>query len=262
MKEIRKLENLVIGGNLSSLEFAFREGFPIFYEKLEIPFHLETTKDGLSRKDVIQNYAFLLALAGLNLSNSFVSEHRVENNKLIITGKTPWIYEYQFNNLYDFTIFNDTKKKYKVIDYINVRSCGSHDLRELKTKSNFVKEIYFYPSQRANSSKGFSLSTHNYETIVKDVIIVSYLNKKEIEQEEYSPIYSRLRLKEIMEEVGIRGKKCGTRNNGKVIHASIKLEFAKREVVEIEQQRNYYYTESKNSYLNKLFKYLYGRKNS
>lgn len=259
MKQIRKINDLVIGGNLAALEFAFREGFPIFYEKLEIPFYLEQTKEGINKKDIIQNYAFLLSIAGLNLSNAPISEYRIKDNKLILSGRVPWKMEYEFNCLHDLTQQQEKTTKYKVIDYINVRSCGSHDIRELKTNSDFVKEIYFYPSQRMNSSKNFSLATHNYETVTKDAMIVSYLTKKQLDKEEYSQIYSRLRLKEIMKEAGILGKRCGTRANGKIKRNAIKLEFEKREIKEIEQtERNYYYTESKNRYLNKLFKYLYG----
>lgn len=259
MKQVSRINNLVIGGTLAALEFAFREGFPVFYDKLEIPFHLEQTKDGLNKKDVIQNYAFLLSMAGLNLSSPFVSEYRIDNQSLFLSGKIPWKIEYQFENVYDFRK-QDKDKIYKVIDYINVRSCGNHDTREIKMQDNFVKEIYFYPSQRMNSSKNFSLSTHNYEKITKDAMVVSYLTKKQIEEDEYSQIYSRLRLKEIMKEVGILGKKCGTRPNGTIKRNAIKLEFDRREISEIEEvQRNYYYSKSKEPYLNKLFEYLYGK---
>lgn len=261
MKEIKKIENLVIGGNLAALEFAFREGFPIFYEKLEVPFRLEQTKDGLSKKNILQNYAFLLSLAGLNYNTFLNGEHRLEDKKLIITGKQPWITEIHFEQLYDFTkTLLDEETTVKVVDYINVRSCGSHDIRELKTEESFVKEIYFYPSKRVNSSKNFSLLTHNYETTVKDAMVVSYIKRKDLHKEEYSEIYSRLKLKETMEAAGIVGKRRGTRPNGKVIRSSIELEFAKREVLVIEEQkRNYYYTSSKNTYLNKLIGYIYGR---
>ena len=216
MKQTKKIENLVIGGNLEALEFAFREGFPVFYEKLEVPFHLDQTKEGLNKKNVIENYAFLLSLAGLNYSSPIIGEFRLEEQKLVLTGKKPWIIEILFENLHDFRVDQyDKDALFKVVDYIDVRSCGAHDVKEIKTESNFVKEIYFYPSQRANSSKKFSLSTHNYETVLKDAMVVSYLTKQQIEQEEYSPIYSRLRLKEIMENSGIQGKKRGTRPNGK-----------------------------------------------
>jgi hypothetical protein len=259
MTNYQKIDKLVFGGNLPSLEYAFREGIYIFYEKLETPFHLEYTKEGLNKKDVIENYAFLLSMAGLNLSSNFVSDYRINDNILTITGKIPWKFEYSFNEIIDFSR-QEKERIYKVVDYVNVRSCGNHDVRELKMEDNFVKEIYFYPSKRMNSSKNFSLSTHNYETITKDAIVVSYLTKSQIEDEEYSQIYSRLRLKEIMKEVGIQGKRCGTRPNGKIKRNAIKLEFSKREINEVEEvQRNFYYTESKNPYLNRLYRYLYGR---
>lgn len=259
MKQVIKVENLVLGGNLEALEFAFREGFPVFYEKLEIPFHLDQTKEGLNKKDVIENYAFLLSLGGLNLNSYLVSEYRLTENSLVVSGKKPWQVEIFFKKIIDFTEKqNDTL--YKVVDYINVRSCGAHDIRELRTEDSFVKEIYFYPSKRMNSSKNFNLMTHNYETITKDAMIVSYLTKKQIEDEEYSQIYSRLKLKEIMKEAGIKGKRSGTKEDGTIKRQSIKLEFSKREINTTEQQdRNYYYTESKNNYLNKLFNHLYGR---
>lgn len=258
MREKKRIKNLVIGGKLEALEYAYREGFHVFYEHLETPFQLEQTSEGLNKKDIIENYAFLLSLAGLNLSNSLISSYRIEENKLFISGRKPWITEVEFQQLHDFTV-EKIDNKFKVADYINTRSCGSHDFREIKTQEEFVKEIYFYPSKRANSSKKFDLMTHNYETVTKDVIIISYLTKEQIEQEEYSPIYSRLKLLETMKEIGIKGKKCGTKPNGKEIRASIKLEFDRREINQIEKNdRNYYYNKSKNKYLNKVFGYLYG----
>lgn len=255
-----KVKNLVIGGNIEALEFAFREGYYIFYEKLEAPFHLDQTKNGLNKKDVIENYAFLLSLCGLNLHSHINSEFRLGKEKLTITGKVPWTIEVFFETVHDFRKAKNKNILYKVIDYINVRSCGNHDIRELKTENNFVKEIYFYPSHRSNSSKNFSLSTHDYESITKDAMIVSYLNHSQIQNEDYSSIYSRLRLKEIMQEIGIKGKKCGYHPNGKQKYNSIKLEFARREINEIEQiERQYYYTSSKNCHLQKLFGYLHGK---
>lgn len=260
IKQIKKVDNLVIGGNLEALEFAFREGFHVFYETLEAPFHLEQTKQGLNKKDVVENYAFLLSLAGLNLHSHINAEYRLGKEKLTITGKVPWTIEVEYQTLHDFRKARNKNVIYKVVDYIDVRSCGNHDIRELKTEENFVKEIYFYPSQRSNKSKRFSLSTHDYETVTKDAMVVSYLNYSQIEDEEYSPIYSRLRLKEIMKEVGIKGKKCGYNPNGNQKYNPVKLEFAKREINEIEEvERQYYYTQSKNAYLQKLFNYLYGR---
>lgn len=258
MTQEKKINNLVIGGNLAALELAFREGYPIFYDKLDTPFHLEQTKEGLNKKDVIENYAFLLSMAGLNLSSDLFNHYRIEDDFLIVSGKTAWKIKYQFEELYDFTTEKENELV-KVVDYVNIRSCGSHDIRELRTEDDFVKEIYFYPSKRVNSSKNFSLSTHNYESVTKDAILVSYLTKKQLEEEEYSPIYSRLRLKELMKEVGIKGKRCGKRPDGKIKRNAIKLEFEKREINCIEaEDRHYYYTQSKNSYLNKLFGYLYG----
>ena len=261
MKEIKKVSDLVIGGNLAALEFAYREGFPIFYEKLEAPFHLEKTKDGISRKDILENYAFLLSMAGLNYHSHIVANYRLEENKLIISGKTPWITEIHFETLHDLR--RNKSQLYKVVDFINVRSCGPHDIRELRTEEDFVREIYFYPSLRSNKTKKFSLARNDYETATKDVMLVSYLTGEEIEKEENSQIYTRLKLKQIMKDLGIKGKRQGKQKSGKTKYCAIKLEFAKREINEIEEnERNHYYKESKNFYLKNLFDYMYARKNS
>lgn len=258
MKEIKKVSDLVIGGNLEALEFAYREGFPVFYEKLEVPFHLDQTKEGINRKDIIENYAFILSLAGLNYHSHIVANHRLEQNTLTISGKTPWITEIHFERLHDFR--KDSTKIYKVVDYINVRSCGPHELREIKTDEDFVKEIYFYPSQRCNSTKKFDVARNDYITAAKDVMLVSYMRGDEIDKEENSQIYTRLKLKQIMKDLGIKGKRQGKQKSGAIKYCSIKLEFAKREINEIEENnRNYYYSQSKNSYMSKIFNYMYGR---
>lgn len=262
MKQIVNINEIVLGGNLKALEYAFKEGLPIFYDKLEVPFVFEKTKEGIDKKDIIQNYAFLLSLAGLNFHSPFVNSFSLQEKKIVIQGGNRSILEINANKVFDFRI-DETDEEYifKVIDYINVRSCGSHDLREIKTEDNFVKEIYFYPSKRANSSKNFSLYTHTYEKVVKDAMVVSYLTRKQIESEDYSPIYSRLRLKEIMKEAGIQGKKRGTRANGNIIRSSILLEFDKRQIIEKEkEERNYYSNASKNRYITKLQGYMHGRK--
>lgn len=262
MTIIKKIKELVYGGNIAALEYAYKEGLPIFYDKLETPFHLEQTKSGMSKKDIIENYAFCLSCAGLNLSSEQVREHRLKDNILTISGKTPWIIEYHCDKISDFTTRNKNAI-YKVIDYINVRSCGSHVFRELKTDDNFVKEIYFYPSKRNNSSKKFNLFTHDYEKITKDAMIVSYLTYEQTEQEEYSEIYSRLRLLDLIKEVGIKGKRIGYYPSGKQKYGKIVLEFDRREIKEIEEtERNYYYTKSKNKFMDRLQNYMYGRKTS
>lgn len=259
MSEQRKIVDLVVGGNLKALEFAFREGYHIYYDQLQIPFHLEQTKEGIAKKDVLENYAFLLSLGGLNLSNSKAFSSRLQEDYIVLNFKNSKSEKIYFNNVHDMSLEIEKEKTYKVIDYINVRSCGHHDIKTLNTKEDFVKEIYFYPSKRVNSSKNFNLFTHDYETCIKDCMLVSYLKGKDLEKEDYSQIYTRLKLKEVMKEVGITGKRSGKTKTGKINYAPIKLEFAKREIKELEEERNYFYTKSKNQYLNKMFNFLYGR---
>lgn len=255
----KTISDLVVGGSLKALEFAFREGYHIYYDSLQIPFRLEQTKEGIAKKNIIENYAFLLSLSGLNLSSNKTYSSRLQDECIVLNFKSSASEKIYFKNLHDMSLSIDDSKTYKVIDYINIRSCGHHDIKTLNTKEDFVKEIYFYPSKRVNSSKNFNLFTHDYETCVKDCMLVSYINGKDLENEDYSQIYSRLKLKEIMKEVGITGKRSGKTKTGKINYAPIKLEFAKREIKELEEERNYFYTKSKNEYLNKIYNFLYGR---
>ena len=46
----KTISDLVVGGSLKALEFAFREGYHIYYDSLQIPFRLEQTKEGIAKK--------------------------------------------------------------------------------------------------------------------------------------------------------------------------------------------------------------------
>ena len=65
---------------------------------------------------------------------------------------------------------------FKVIDWVNIRSGMVHEHDTLEdTESSFVNKIYFYPSERIDG---------NHDK--KDLVAVSYMNKKQIDSIEYS----------------------------------------------------------------------------
>lgn len=257
----KAVDQLVIGGNINALEFAYYNSIPIFYDKLEIPSEDDVTKDNVSKRDLLFNYCFLLSLCGLNYSSYNITRYSLSENKLKGYGKLPWILEIEFNKLHDMSSFNLRNDVYKVIDYIDVRSAGYHKVTTIKTIHNFVSELRFYPSKRMNASKKYTPETHDYEKIAKDLMIISYLTPEELENDEYSPMYSRILAKQLMKEHGIEGRVRKKFQDGKIYRHGISLVFNKREVCKLEQHtRNYYYTSTKNKYLERLLKYLYGKK--
>ena len=112
--------------------------------------------------------------------------------------------------------------KRKVFDWISVRSGMSHGLDYILTEDDFVKEIYFYPSDR--------LDGHHPNK--KDLVSVSYLTKKQLNTIEYSDLFARYKILDLMKKAGIRGKRNGKdpKYPGKYKHYAIKLETQKREV--------------------------------
>tara|TARA_B100000427_G_C15059982_1_gene399403 strand:- start:87 stop:521 length:435 start_codon:yes stop_codon:yes gene_type:complete len=99
------------------------------------------------------------------------------------------------------------------------KSCASHELEHISTKDNFVKDIYFYPTDRLDGN-------HNR---IRDLVSVSYLTKEQIKDFNYSDTYARFKTEKILKENGITGVKSGFQN-GKQVTYTLRLEVAKREL--------------------------------
>jgi len=260
-----KIKNLVLGNDLKALQFAFKNGYHVLFKELQKPFFMERSDETkeLSNKDLIENYSFLLSLAGLNPYGGKIQDYRKEeNNKIVVSGKKPWVETIEYENLYDFISQESKEELLRVVDWISVRSSCLHDKTLIEDKeSNFVKEVRFYPSERTTVSRLAKEKNKVYYDIPKDIMSISYLTRNEVNSEECSYIYSLIKTKQMMKDDGLKGKKCGYRDNGNEIRASIKLEFVKREIFE-SQDDNIEHSlslQSNNEYLNKITQYLYGR---
>ena len=250
-----KYDNLVLGGSLDALYFAFTEGYPIIYKDLEKPFELDKIGDR-NKKELVEQILFLLALSNLHPFANKVEELRVEENKVFVSGKRPWIAEIEAKTIHDFR--NSQTDMYKVVDLINVRSCGCHDFHIITGKANFVKEIHFHPSQRSLETKNFLIQKNpklTWAELTKDIQAIYYLNKKQLDDEEYGPVYSRIKAKQMMKDAGILGKKRWIAHPN--WRLGIRLEFAKREVFKLDSDPNKEYKlESKNEYITFLLRKL------
>ena len=110
-----------------------------------------------------------------------------------------------------------------VLDWIDVRRGQNHNEAQIKGDTDFVKHIYFYPSDRTTGSSSAGL---------KDVASISYLTREQLSSPNYSEFIVRKRVKQMMELAGIRGPKNGKDPNNptKQKYYSIRLESRKREV--------------------------------
>jgi hypothetical protein len=90
-----------------------------------------------------------------------------------------------------------------VLDWFEVNLGATHDIDHIETKDHFIKDIFFYQSNRAS-----------VQSSRKDLVAISYLTSKEAKYEyQYSDTYARFKVLELMKEAGIRGTKNGKNPN-------------------------------------------------
>ena len=260
-KHIYHYENLVIGGSLNSIIFAYLRGYPLVTNRDVYPFrfdhfdhnvdlsklclglekiHLQEKTLGPSKLDVYKHLNFVLSLGGLlPLGNGFFSSRLKEDNLLKITTKNSRMIQIKFDHLY---IFNDDniaglpepvesldEDMFKVFDWIDVTSTA-HPHQYLKTEENFIREVFFYPTER----------TDGYHPDKKDLVAISYLNGEQLKDYEYSDTYAKFKVLAILKEMGIRGQRNGRDmlDKTKYKYYALKVKPYRREVVSL--QKNLY----------------------
>lgn len=235
-----KYDNLVIGGSFDALYLAFSEGYPIIFKDLEKPFKQDKIGD-TNKKDFYEMMLFLLGISNLNLFYSKVQDIRIEGNKVIVSGKKPWIHELEITNIHDFR--DEKTRTFKVVDTVSLTSMGPHNVFEIKTKDKFVKEVYIEFVRKHQIAK-----------------VVSYLTQAELNKEDFSPVYSRLRLKQLLKENGIKGrKKCIEVRPGFKAgqrYTPPRLEFVSREIHKFSREKKEYVPKSKDPYIQRLMEIM------
>ena len=104
----------------------------------------------------------------------------------------------------------------EVWDWWDSKSCMKHQFTHFEDPdSDFVKHIYFYLTQRLRS----------VGANIRDLVSVSYLTEKELEDEEFSEINVRFKTMETMLENGLKGQSSGAARNHR-----LNIQFALRDV--------------------------------
>ena len=258
-RHVYKVDELVIGNSLEAVSYAFlnhktlvlndlhKLNFFDFFEpqadllkyKLESERYELKTHEGIklvgpSKLEVWERLVFSLSLAGLLPVHNLASFIRVEDENILkISTKNSRMVKFKFNKL---RVFDDENvhglgssvqdDRYKVVDWINVRSGMKHEYDYFETEDDFVKEVYFYPSQRLGAGT-------NDER--KDLVSISYLNKEQLEDFNYSDTYVKFKIQSLMKERGLKGARNGRRHDdpSKYAYYSIKIEPVKREIIKL-----------------------------
>ena len=255
-------DNLVIGSGLNAVIFAYLKGYPLVTNRDVFPFRfdcfdcnvdlgklclsleeiqLQEKTFGPSKLDVYKHLSFILGMAGLlPLGDGFFSSRLKEDNLLKITTKNSRMIQIKFDHLY---VFNDegvsglpepieslNEGMFKVIDWIDATSCTTHPHDYFETEDDFIREIYFYPTERLDGN-------HPNK---KDLVAISYLSGEQLKDYEYSDTYAKFKVLNIMKEAGIKGARNGRDmlDKTKYKYYALKVQSYKREVVSI--QKNLY----------------------
>ena len=221
-------EKIVIGSSIEAILYAFINNYPVFFAQERRPFRFDyfepevdlsclkipasnkslTTfgddkKIGITKELLWERIIFLLSIGGCAPLSNLCSSIRCVDNVVTCSNEYSKIIDFKFNECYYFgddkttgfieqnTLDEDT---YICYDYIGFNKGGKHEIDYIHTKDDFVREIWFYPSDRIDGN-----------TPVKDACAVSILNKKQRLNFDYSQTMARFKTIHEMESRGMKG---------------------------------------------------------
>jgi hypothetical protein len=254
---VYEYDSIVIGASVESLTYAYVNNFPVIYTHLQKPFKfdcfdpefdlslfdLETTSD-FRKETLFEHLLFVLSLAGqVPFSDKIKVIEFEEDNSLTVVTRNNAVVRINVDKIlvFDEHCFEgipipdkEAEKHYKVLDWINVRSGMKHRFDYYKTDDDFVKELYFFPTERVDG---------NHDK--KDVVAVSYMSEEELNNIEYSDSYVRLKVLSLMKQIGIKGRRNGrdVNNRDRIIYRAIKIDTAERKVIPLHRDE---YSDYKN----------------
>tara|TARA_R100000908_G_C3747952_1_gene142963 strand:+ start:434 stop:1198 length:765 start_codon:yes stop_codon:yes gene_type:complete len=217
-------------------------GLPVLFVKSDAPSRFDylpgSALSTINKRQAWEALMFILNLSGLLLFPNMLNRLKVEDDFLL--ARTPrGTIKIKFEKLTIFDdfaldglprIMSEIKEKNRVIDWLNVRSSGRHDINFIHDDGDFVSEVIFYPSDRSDNKNH------------KDLVAVSHLTDAEVLDFDYSSTMVKFKVLEMMKKAGIKGKRNGLdpRNKNKYKYYAIKIEPAKRSVVNM-SKRTYEY---------------------
>tara|TARA_A100001015_G_scaffold317495_1_gene434627 strand:- start:1458 stop:2096 length:639 start_codon:yes stop_codon:yes gene_type:complete len=183
-----------------------------------------------SNYDVWNKEIFELSLAGLVPFGESIESIRISKNTASVSYGSKLSRKINFKVC---SVFNDSMlsvendliekqtKKAKVIDWISLKKCEQEDLQNINTTDDFVNRVIPYKSGRIDSN-----SNH------KDIVVVSYLNKMQLMNFDFSDTMAKFKTKDLLQKHNIRGTVNRIEKlTGKEYRNTIDLTVTKREVI-------------------------------
>jgi hypothetical protein len=253
-RHVYEYDKIVVGSSLRAMLYAYYNGLPIVFTKISRPTLIDyfepeiclagigmenkierivstngESSRGIQKLEAWKRLSLLLSLSGLMPLSDKAESIRVEGNSLRIVLGMARMAVFEFNKLILFDDDNlsniypkeEKNPRFKVLDWVDVKSGMSHSFDAIHTEDDFVKEIVFYKSLRIMGTKR-----------LKDLVSVSYLSGDNLSNFEYSDTYARFKTSELMKKAGIRGTRNGrdVKNPEKYKYYALKLESDRREV--------------------------------
>lgn len=225
------VDNLILGGSLESLMYAYMTETPIVIGHPRRPSEIDelnTTHDltflGYKSEEKImtlhlwERLSFLLSLSGYLLIPNLIENIRQETDRLVIVTSNMRKVEVIFNNLIEF---DSQLTNYALMyDWFAVRSGGKHDVNLLEDDEYLAHKLIFHPSKRIGVRNS------------KDVVAITKLRIDNIYNMEYSEAYVTMKTRQMMKEAGIRGTSKGFNKYRKRTFDPVKIEHLHREIKE------------------------------
>ena len=221
-------DKIVVGSSFDAVLYAFVNDYPIFFAEDRRPFRFDyldptlnmaalkimthakslTTLDepkvvGYSKELLWEKLLFLMAVVGHSPLTNLCGTIRYDGDRVVCSNEYSKILEFKFNECYYFGDNNShgfiieknlDEDTYICYDYIAFNKGGKHQVDYIETQDDFVREIWFYPSDRIDGN-----------TPVKDACAVSVLNKKQFLNFDYSQTMARFKTIHEMKARGMKG---------------------------------------------------------
>jgi hypothetical protein len=230
-------KNIVVGSDLRAMLFAFVNRYPIFYTDPRIPhrfnfldlnfnidfLHIDNSiricksfesDFEFGEREVLlwEKLNFLLSMEGLVPLSNMCDTIRYNDNTLVCSSEYSKLCEIKFDKCYYFgdnkTYKLVTKRRirnarYRVMDRISFHRGGKHPIDYVETSDNFVRKVWFYPSDRICGNTG-----------VKDACVFSVLTDEQLNHSDYTQTMTAFKLVDLMKKNGLRGKLNGYTKSG------------------------------------------------
>lgn len=251
---IFEYDTIILGSSIDALFAAAQKKSPAVFSDFRIPFRFDyidfdadlsflnlphdvrpkslTTPNGeirvgIPKYIVWERLMFLLSMGGHAPLSNLCTNLRIDDYTITCFNEYSKIAEIRFNeciyygdNNVNGLSFkkNSTSPQYLCYDWIAFNKGGKHDIDHFETPDNFVKHVWFYPSDRIDGNTG-----------VKDACVVSLLNEEQLADFDYSETTARFKLLHEMESRGMRGLFNGIGPNGKPKYYKFKTTHLYRE---------------------------------